>query len=158
MWRSWWLLSLKDTESIWKQHTKVYTTYCIYLYTAYFHCGFLWWSCWPLLLKGALTTYLHCVFSIWDHHKTPIQSIITHPEMNWFVFCFYHVAAQNMIWCDVILKLTYDTKEIHQRFWMVLLMEEIRHHLGCVLKKTVNTGIDSTTNLNWWSPDFSHQQ
>ena len=39
------------------------------------------------------------------------------------------------------------------RLILVLLMEEIpNNHLGCI-KPVVNNGI-STTNLNWWFPDF----
>ena len=38
----------------------------------------------------------------------------------------------------------------------ILLMEEILHHLGCFSNR-VNNGINYLF-LNWWSPDFNHQQ
>jgi len=34
---------------------------------------------------------------------------------------------------------------------------EILHHLACVFQPLLTNGM-FTTNLNWWMPDFSHQQ
>ncbi len=99
-------------------------------------------------------------------------------ESMWLVrkkVLFEQVAKIRQLVSDTIHVVKY-TMEIHgaSRVWwqvwwhrvvffpceydtpMVLLIAKILHHLGWCWNP-INNGI-STTNLNWWSPDFSHQQ
>ena len=108
-------------------------------------CAYLWWT-----TKSRKTTIL-CVFSF---ESTLVKYRISISSIRFFIRSLDHVAefvcrgfVPNTSWSARIWSLNLHLGS-QQKFKMHFFLNS-----GVVKKTLVNNGI-STTNLNWWIPDF----